>query len=1018
MRLLLCLLGLGLVACPEALPTVDDDPGCVLDSECGPGELCMEGDCIARPDPEGCSQNADCDLGLVCRARGCESAPTSGTCNFDDDCAFTDRCTTGDGDCLPSEQCAHAEPGALCHSACYGHCVDRPACDDDGDCSLSEQCADLRCQPIGDCSADGDCPDDAACIEGVCNDNGDCTDDVDCPTSQSCVGGECTRNEACVDSACPSDQRCVDGQCLRRAGCAGDDDCGFDESCVDGTCNGIGSCDDVDDCPAEPGVACLEGVCSRAPCGRDSECDDSIFCNGAETCDPRVGCADGPAPGSSELPTCVSEVCDEARKIMVRSGSDELCGDGSPCTDDLCDVDVGCLHPANTFSPDPGPGQDCGRIVCTDGSLTTVADDDEIPADQGSPSDCYRAVCSGGARILVVDEGETPPQGPDNDCRHQRCQEGAVVTVDDDGEVPPQGPGNDCVREVCSGGSATSTADDGEVPLQGPPNDCRSQVCAGGVVVDVPHDVEIPPQGPINDCIRQTCSGGNVIAAADDTETPLQRSTADCTTQSCSGGAVVDVPANETLAQLSPTDCLDQLCSNGGPINAPNNAEVPPQTSSTDCTTQTCSGGLVVNAANNAEIPAQVSLTDCKRQVCSGGVVVVQNNDSEVPADVGCKEGACSGGAPTLVRDDGNCTDSAVCTLGSCNVDGSCTQVPDDDLCHCTGSTQVGLCLPGDARAPTSGSLAGCVCLTPAVLSCGTDDGVFVKKVLQRFELNATATGLRAGSTFVWDLVGTPVGADPAAQLLGNATNQTTAFFQATTASAVGVRDYVLRVTLQEPELPPQSCDVKVEAQKLVDKLEVSLFMNASIDVDLHLISGAGATFFDFPFHEDHDPALDNSDHDCYYFNCPVCTVSVPGQSCVAVSPRVVDYDDPVDGAALADKQDPQLDIDNQRGCFTAANGDLQCIPEKITVELPTTGTYRVFPYLWGNALTVTPGLASTPSSTTVTIQITCRDVTRTITRTLSSIAADGTTATSTDPVRYGDPLFITVPASGACTLP
>ena len=1043
MRALVCLLAVFGAACTEEVAVVGDTP-CVLDSECAPSELCLDGLCRANPDPDRCTQNADCDTSLVCRDNACEPAATSGECSSDADCDTADRCTTAPsggaaGDCLLSRECANAEPGAPCDTGCYGNCVGRESCDDDGDCAITEQCdaALLVCLPIGDCSADGECPDDAACVEGVCHDNGACVVDVDCPDSQSCVDGACTRNDVCADDAdCPADQRCAEGVCLRRSDCALDDDCAFDERCIDGTCNVIGACDDVDDCPADPGIACLDGVCSRAPCGRDSECDDGLFCTGAETCNPRVGCAAGPAPTSTDLPACATESCDEDTDSLIRAPRNELCGDGSPCTDDVCDVDVGCVNPANSFVPAPGPLGDCRQTVCSAGALTSVENDVEVPTDQGLPTDCRRAICQGGARTLVVDDVETPVQGPQNDCRRQICQNGDAVAVNDDTELPPQGLASDCVREICSGGVATSTPDNAEVPLQGPTNDCTRQSCSAGVVVNVANDTEIPLQGPPNDCTRQTCSGGTVLSVANNAEVPPQRSSTDCTTQTCSNSQVVDVPAAETPVQRSPTDCTTQTCSNGNIVDVAAN-ETLAQLSPTDCTSQVCSNGAPTNAPNNAEIPAQVSSTDCKRQVCSAGGVVVQNNDSEDPnVTVGCKDGVCSGGASTLVENDDNCGDGVFCTAGSCNVDGTCSQIPDDSLCDCAGSA-VGICSPDDPRAATSGSLEGCVCLTPTEYVCGVDDQDLDKQVLEPFALFTRpptgaggAAAIVPGTTFVWDLAQVPTGADPAAQSLINPTSRL-ATFQATTPSALGVRDYRLRVTIQEPDLPSFTCQFNVGATKIPDTLEVTLFMNDPLDVDLHLIGGADASIFDFPFHLLHEPAdpfFDNPIHDCHYANCPVCTVNIPGQTCTPPSPRVVDFDDPVDGVALADKQDPQLDIDNQRGCFTAENGDLQCIPEKVTVELPDAGQYFIFPYLWGNALAVLPGQASTPATTTVTIQITCRDVTRSYLIPLSSIATDGTIAVEDDPVRYGDvataapqvdaPLVITIPATGACTLP
>ena len=869
-----------LAGCGEVVAVLGAPSSCVLDSDCSLSELCVNGSCLSNPNPNDCSSNADCDFSLVCRDNVCEQVPPFGDCSSDEDCSSADLCSIATGDCLPSSECAHAEPGAGCDTSCFGNCVGRASCDDDGDCAVSEQCDPtlLLCLPIGDCGGDEDCPLDAQCAEGICLDNGACADNDDCPPSQSCVDAACTRNDDCAeDSDCPSDQRCADGLCVRREGCASDDECAFDEHCVDGTCNVIGPCTDVDDCPAEAGIACLDGVCTRAPCGSDSECDDTLFCNGSESCDPRVGCAAGPAPTSTNLPACAAETCDEDTDTLLRTPRDQLCGDDSVCTDDLCDIDIGCLHPANNFQPADDGVADCSQNACSNGALVRIDNDDEVPVNQGAITDCRRAVCQGGTATLVIDDSETPVPGPSNDCQRQVCQNGDALGVFDDAELPPQGPINDCVREVCVDGVAQAT----------------------------PLDSEVPPQGLNNDCQRQVCSGGNVV---------------------------------------------------------------------------------------------------------------VQSNDSEVPAGVGCKDGLCQNGAVTTVPNNANCSDAEVCTVGSCSVDGSCSQTPVDSLCNCSAG-QTGLCLPDDARAPNSGPLAGCVCLSPTDFSCGVDDGVLVRKVLERFELDVTPAGA-IGTTFTWDLVGIPVGAFASAQLLGNPTSSTLAFFQATTPSAIGVRDYQLRVTILEPGLPAQTCDVLLEAQKIPDTLEVSLFMDDALDVDLHLIGGVDATVFDFPFHSGHIPSLDNSDRDCFWENCPVCIFAIPGQLCTAVSPRIVDFDSPVDGAALSDPQDPQLDIDNQGGCFTGTNGDLQCIPEKITVDLPAAGTYFVFPYLWGDSFTLEPGAASTPSSTAVIIVIQCRGVTRSFTRTLSSIAVDGTTATATDPVRYLEPLEITIPGSGACSLP
>lgn len=972
----LVLCAFAVAGCPDEIATNQPKPNCMIDANCDDGQVCADGFCTEGS--VGCAGNVDCDAGLVCRSNGagrsCVPPVEGGECGSDADCATTDLCTAtlpGDeADCLVSLECANAEPDAGCDEACYGHCISRPSCVDDGDCEVTERCDGEVCLPIGDCDADSDCPTTAACIAGVCTDNGDCTADDDCDGSQSCVDGDCVRNDDCsADVDCPADQRCVEGVCLRRPACLADDECAFDERCDlsndGGTCVVIGGCLDVDDCGAAPGVACLDGVCTRAPCGRDSECDDGQFCNGAETCNPRVGCASGTAPTTVGLPACANESCDEVNDRLVLTAVNSRCADASPCTDDVCDVALGCANPENTFVPAAGPAGDCVRTVCQAGAVTVVPDNGEVPTVQGPLTDCRTSVCLGGISVLVNDDTETPAQGATTDCRREVCQGGGSVQVNNDLEVPPQGPATDCKREVCQGGLSTQVNNDVEVPLQGPVTDCKREICQGGVSAQVNNDVEVPPQGPTTDCRREVCQGG-------------------------------------VSAQVN------------------NDVEVPPQGPATDCKREVCQSGASAQVANDVEVPPQGPTTDCKREVCQSGASAQIADNTQLPADVGCKDGTCVNGTPGTVTVDGNCTDTAVCTVGTCNVDGSCAQAADDDLCNCAG-TQVGLCLPGDGRAPTSGNLAGCVCLQPAVLTCGLDDADSIKRVLERFDLFATAPGAAAGSTFVWDLAGTPVGADPAAQFLGNATSGTDAFFQATSPSATGIKDYELRVTLQEPELPAQTCIVRVEAQPIPDTLEVTLFMNDGVDVDVHVIGGAGSSRFDMPFHELHDATLgDVEDRDCYWDNCPVCSVSIPGQSCIAVSPRQVDFDG--DGAALTDKQDPQLDIDNTRGCFTGDNGEQSCVPEKITVEQPVAGTYIIWPYLWGPPNSDLGGLLSSPAGVTVSLEVQCRGVRVTRTRTLRSDTTDGSgvAAPQKSARRYGGFagfIEVTVPATGACTI-
>jgi hypothetical protein len=59
-------------------------------------------------------------------------------------------------------------------------------------------------------------------------------------------------------------------------------------------------------------------------CTNDTECDDGVFCNGAEICDPEIGCQPGRYPCTDdETLYNGDETCDEATDQCVSSGTAE-----------------------------------------------------------------------------------------------------------------------------------------------------------------------------------------------------------------------------------------------------------------------------------------------------------------------------------------------------------------------------------------------------------------------------------------------------------------------------------------------------------------------------------------------------------------------------------------------------------------------------------------------------------------------------------------------------------------------
>jgi len=987
-------------ACGRSGIVTDEDAGistCVVDADCQAGTSCIEGVC--SPIDELCVDDADCPGDRVCRQGVCA---TVASCTDDSDCAPTEFCDDGVcasiGTCVDDSDCpdfAHCDDGI---------CVQNPPCTSDLDCPQSEQCVDGGCVPRDACTTDLECPPDAHCEDGYCFPIGPCDDDGDCPPYASCVDGQCTQNTACVDdSECPPEQECGDdGLCVPRATCVDHGDCDDDEMCEGGLCLPLGPCSDDDDCPAF--ASCVDGQCTQndactsdADCPADQECVGGICtarpaCATHAECDLDELCVDG---GCTALPGCVDDG-DCPPEAHCANGQ---CVQNDACASDLdCDIDSRCEDGICVFIGDCVEHADCGvGNVCVDGTCERAPCESAAECDDG-------LFCNG---VEVCD-----PLGG--------CIGGIAPSIDD---------GFACTQGVCD--EATDSIVQSPIDaLCAPTAPCTRGVCVVGTGCTFPADDTLtPPQtGPSNDCRSEICQGGLVVAAGvNNAETPPQVSSTDCKTEVCQGGDPVSINnSTETPVQASSTDCQAQVCSNGAVSTVANNNETPVQTSTTDCVTNICLGGAVSTTPNNAEVPTQVSTTDCRTQVCSGGVVSWVAKDTEIPppSTTDCLATSCSGGNVATSPSNALCTDRVACEVPLCGVDGSCAYTPDDGLCPACPGAQIERCLPDHPSA----SGAGCVCFTPATLTCSANPTV--GQVLSPFSLSATANGAQPGSTFAWDVAGVPVGTTPDAHILVNAASAN-ATFTPTFPSANASDLYTLRVTLQEPNLAPQTCQVTLRANELTDDFEVTLFMTDALDVDLHVAGGLRTDNveykqYDNPFHPLHDPALDDDpDRNCSWENCPVCTVDIPGQPvCTAITPRVVDFDDPIDGASLADNQDPQLDIDNRRGCFTTEAGDVTCVPEKITVENPDAGVYFVWAYLYGNALSNTAGLLSTPSSTIVEIEVKCRGQTKRYTRSLSSVLTGSSPPSAAPTSSYerlggqtGYVRFV-VPTTGACTLP
>jgi len=91
------------------------------------------------------------------------------------------------------------------------------------------------------------------------------------------------------------------------------------------------------------------------PCTVDADCDDGVFCNGAETCDTATGiCQAGTPPDCDDGVVCTVDTCDEVNDECVNTPDDASCGDGNVCNGiETCDAVLDC-QPGTPLDCDDG----------------------------------------------------------------------------------------------------------------------------------------------------------------------------------------------------------------------------------------------------------------------------------------------------------------------------------------------------------------------------------------------------------------------------------------------------------------------------------------------------------------------------------------------------------------------------------------------------------------------------------------------------------------------------------------
>lgn len=143
-------------------------------------------------------------------------------------------------------------------------------------------------------------------------------------------------------------------------------------------------CQTAADCP-DDGNMCTRATCTLGVCGSESvTCDDGLFCNGLEVCNPSVGCVSGPPPCTE-----CNEMCNETTDTCEIDPMAQAC-----CGDGVCDASEDCNSCAQDCPSFPFPQAVCGNGICEDGETCQSCPFDCKGTTKGKPN--QRFCCAGG----------------------------------------------------------------------------------------------------------------------------------------------------------------------------------------------------------------------------------------------------------------------------------------------------------------------------------------------------------------------------------------------------------------------------------------------------------------------------------------------------------------------------------------------------------------------------------------------------------------------------------------------
>ena len=707
--------------------------GCTTDESCKDFKVNADNCEKAVCDVEsGLCEKGVADVGTKCD----DGSP----CTQNDSCGGAGTCVAGAAKICPdsSDKCAenNCDPST---GACKVKAINQGlACNDNDACTFDESCKDgkcsspfvVACDDKNVCTADG-CDPKKGCIFAALPGNATvvCDDGSACTVSDFCLGGQCVAKlkpgiddgNACTQDKCDPTSGVTVHVSVSFGSCDDGDVCSKSDVCSKGQCAGVKLvCNDGNPCtddfcdPLKQSGGVF-GLCVTKNLAAGAPCDDGNLCTESDGC-------------------VVNNV-----GVAVCSGQVKDCDDKNSCTNELCQIGIGCLHiPVVGLCNDSDgctSGDKCDGAVCK-GLAKNCSDSDVCTNDS---CDAKTGICTHDVFNGPCDDGTLCTKN--DQCKGGICA-GTIVSCDD---------GNPCTTDTCKADSGCK-----HIPVAGgtPCDDGLSctfnEVCDAGKCtvlakddkcVPCSNDVQCKPYDDNNLCngvVKCIASPKGSVCALD-VKTPVKCDASKdnaCTTNTCAPdtGACGLVSKNEGTpcaadkCVINPTcdklgacsgmgpgcddknECSVDSCDKAKGCVYTNKADLSPCDDGSKCTpVDSCIGGVCTGGANPCKCGND---SDCAAfddgDACNGLVKCLVSADPKVPGNYcqvapnsavsclllvnqPCKSNVCnkvSGICESKSNADGVlCSDGNLCTVGEVCAGGACglgKKMDCDDKNACT----------------------------------------------------------------------------------------------------------------------------------------------------------------------------------------------------------------------------------------------------------------------------------------------------------------------------------------------